>query len=683
AAWQDGDLAPIPPDDLPPGLPGWMRSVEPWARRAGTTSAEKRATIAVTVPASALPSAAVRPQREAEATRLAGATREAEPAEVEGAEIEPEDAERIAARAGANGAATRRCALRGRLVTMDGKVIDDGVVWVANGGIEAVKPASAAGPAGFSGVEPLDRGGAIYPGFIDLHNHLAYGVLPLWNVPAAYTNRDDWKKHPQYAQLVKQPMAVLGKRSEMLPAICRYVECKALFGGVTTTQGIRLVNAGGITKYFRGIVRNVEMPDDPTLARGESRMPDVAASDLAAFWKTLQAQDAHKAAYLLHLAEGTDERARKHFLALHLKGDDWAIDRALDGIHCVALQKGDFETLAAKQGSMVWSPMSNLLLYGKTADVAAAKKAGVRIALGCDWSPSGSKNLLGEMKVAWILGKKLKVFGAEEVVAMVTRVASEVVRWDARLGTLAPGKLADLTVLTAPDADPYQGAIRATEAQVRLVVVGGVPRYGFPDLVRALVTPGEEVEDARVASQLRAIHLASADPLVHTIRFSEAYAILADALRDLPLLAEERSTPLTRALALRPAPQAGWQLALDEIEPTGVAMRPELTLRGRRTTPVPSRRERAGKPLPPVSIAIDAPTAAGDAAFWAVLAQQRNLPDYVKVELPPLYGEPRPVLHRKAAPPQRGQRGLVTAARVLSKRARHVPGGRRRRGSRR
>jgi hypothetical protein len=268
---------------------------------------------------------------------------------------------------------------------------------------------------------------------------------------------------------------------------------------------------------------------------------------------------------------------------------------------------------------------------------------------------------------------------------MVTRVASEVVRWDARLGTLAPGKLADLTVLTVPDGDPYQGVIRATEAEVRLVVVGGVPRYGLPDLVRALVTPDEEVEDARVAAQLRAIHLASADPLVPTIRFSEAYAILSDALRDLPLLAEERSTPLTRALALRPAPQAGWQLALDEIEPTGVAMRPELTLRGRRTAPAPSMRERAVRPpLPPVPIAIDAPTVAGDAAFWSVLAQERNLPDYVKVELPPLYGEPRPALHRKPAPLQRGQRGLVSAARALSKRrAKHVPGGRRRRGSRR
>ncbi|MFD9794299.1 uracil-DNA glycosylase family protein [Streptomyces sp. NPDC059070] len=44
------DLANIPEADLPAGLPAWMRSDEPWASRQGTTSDEKRATIAVRVP---------------------------------------------------------------------------------------------------------------------------------------------------------------------------------------------------------------------------------------------------------------------------------------------------------------------------------------------------------------------------------------------------------------------------------------------------------------------------------------------------------------------------------------------------------------------------------------------------------------------------------------------------------
>jgi hypothetical protein len=49
-AFTKADLAEIPEDDLPLGLPAWMRSPAAWAQRTGATAAEKRATITVTVP---------------------------------------------------------------------------------------------------------------------------------------------------------------------------------------------------------------------------------------------------------------------------------------------------------------------------------------------------------------------------------------------------------------------------------------------------------------------------------------------------------------------------------------------------------------------------------------------------------------------------------------------------------
>jgi len=45
------DLVEIPEADLPPGLPTWMRSPAAWAQRTGSTAAEKRATIMITIPA--------------------------------------------------------------------------------------------------------------------------------------------------------------------------------------------------------------------------------------------------------------------------------------------------------------------------------------------------------------------------------------------------------------------------------------------------------------------------------------------------------------------------------------------------------------------------------------------------------------------------------------------------------
>jgi Uracil DNA glycosylase superfamily len=48
-----GDLTPIPPGDLPAGLPDWMCALDTWARRTGTTKQVQRATITVSVPRSA------------------------------------------------------------------------------------------------------------------------------------------------------------------------------------------------------------------------------------------------------------------------------------------------------------------------------------------------------------------------------------------------------------------------------------------------------------------------------------------------------------------------------------------------------------------------------------------------------------------------------------------------------
>src|SRR5262249_20216472 len=147
--------------------------------------------------------------------------------------------------------------------------------------------------------------------------------------------------------------------------------------------------------------------------------------------------------FLLHLAEGIDVRAREHFLALHLGAEEWAIMPQLAGIHCAGLQAEDFEILARQGGAMIWSPLSNLLLYGQTAQIQAAKAAGVRLGMGSDWSPTGSKNLLGELKVARLYSDMLGgVFSDRELVSMATRSAAVILGWAPVLGTLEAGKRA-------------------------------------------------------------------------------------------------------------------------------------------------------------------------------------------------------------------------------------------------
>src|SRR5262249_53868071 len=196
--------------------------------------------------------------------------------------------------------------------------------------------------------------------------------------------------------------------------------------------------------------------------------------------------------------------ARAHFLALK-SGNTWALSPAFAGIHCAALQPDDFKFLADNGSAMVWSPLSNLLLYGATAEIAAAKHAGVRIALGPDWSPSGSKNLLGELKAARAYSDvNGGIFSAEELVAMVTRVAATVLRWDGKIGTLEPGKLADLLVVRGKASAPYESLIDASETDIQLLMIGGVRRHGVAALMQ---DAGPELEDISVGGQKRKLNL--------------------------------------------------------------------------------------------------------------------------------------------------------------------------------
>jgi len=141
-------------------------------------------------------------------------------------------------------------------------VIQDGVVYIRGNIIAAVQPSSAPQPVGFDQASKVDTGGTIYPGLIELHNHLSYNALPLWDVPKKYTNRNQWSgpSTPDYHKLVTGPMSVLGKLPEYVNAIVRFVECRCLLGGGTTSQGIALSSNAGIMRHYRGLVRNVEAP---------------------------------------------------------------------------------------------------------------------------------------------------------------------------------------------------------------------------------------------------------------------------------------------------------------------------------------------------------------------------------------------------------------------------------------
>ena len=524
-----------------------------------------------------------------------------------------------------------KLSLTGRVVTMSDSfaVIPRGTIYIDDGAIVAVQAAEQPAPIDFAGSPAIETGGTIYPGLMELHNHLSYNALQLWPVPQKYGDRSQWLGTPPYQQLVTQPMKVLGTAPGLTPAVVRYVECKCLLAGVTTSQGIALFSNTGISRYYQGTVRVAESPNDSSLPAAGSKIPDVIATDRTAFLNELGSRKC----FLLHLSEGVDDAARAHFQTLQFPDGTWAITDSLAGIHCAALKSPDFEVMVSHGASMVWSPLSNLLLYGATADVSAARAAGVRISIGPDWTPSGSKSLLGELKVAQIYAQETAIgWSDRDLVSMATRDAAAILQWDHLLGTIEAGKRADLIVVGGTQDDPYKALLAATEASITLVMIDGVARVGTPDLMLKLGMPGESIV---VGRQKRTLNLGqpTQDPAVASLTLTQATQRLRDALKRLPELAKSVAVaaPITPEQAASSEPR--WYLALDELGATGMALRPELT-----PQTAPSLAAAGPAPQLPIQpLKLDPLTVVDDSDFLDRLGLEKNLPAFLVPSLREIY----------------------------------------------
>ena len=147
-----------------------------------------------------------------------------------------------------------RYAVEGRLVTMDAQstVIPSGVLYIEGDTIVDVRNSSDPAPAGFTKQMIIKSGGTVYPGLIELHNHLSYNIVPTWIVPKLFLHRGQWRYHGDYKKKMTGPLKVLGGIDGYLQAIVRFVECRLLFSGITSSQGITLASHGKSKVNSRG-----------------------------------------------------------------------------------------------------------------------------------------------------------------------------------------------------------------------------------------------------------------------------------------------------------------------------------------------------------------------------------------------------------------------------------------------
>ena len=286
--------------------------------------------------------------------------------------------------------------LPGEAIALGGEVITPqgarkGWVTVVGGEITAIstrKPANTVA---------LQTDGVILPGMLDLHGHPEFNVFAPWEPPKSYVNRYSWRGSKPYQDLVRDPQNL------MIPKLpkgtqLRYAEIRALVGGVTAIQGASRQTQGS----RESMVRNVDgMVFGEHKARASIDLPtSLTSRGGPEMKKVLDAIGTGEVtAYYLHLAEGMrdNERSQKEFDLLVKLG---ALTAATVIIHGTALTRDQLGQAKDAGARLVWSPQSNLRLYGETTRAADALDVGLPMALGADWLPSGSLSLLAEMKVA-------------------------------------------------------------------------------------------------------------------------------------------------------------------------------------------------------------------------------------------------------------------------------------------
>lgn len=326
--------------------------------------------------------------------------------------------------------------------------------------------------------------GVISPGLINSHDHLTFIQNDPYNdTGERYEHRHDWRRGRNGHTEINASGGASGDE-------IRWGELRYLMGGATSTIG-----SGGADGFLRNLDRsNQEGLDQPQVNYETFPLGDTNGIQLAMgcnYPSIDQPGDiVEDDAYYPHVSEGIDAYARNEFQCLSSMEDGGSdlLEPKSSFIHSIGLLPSDYANMAASGTSLIWSPRSNITLYGDTAVVTAAHRLGVRIALGTDWMPTGSMNLQRELACADSLNRDYynSYFSDRELWRMVTEYGAQAAAVDDAIGSLAVGLTADIAIFDGSQNLDYRAIIDALASDVALVLRAGTAIYGDDALISAL-----------------------------------------------------------------------------------------------------------------------------------------------------------------------------------------------------
>jgi len=388
------------------------------------------------------------------------------------------------------------------VVPVEGPPIRDGAVVIEDGTIAAVGTSADLG-RGEHHAEAV-----ILPGFVNAHSHLEYAV---------YAGFGDGLSFGPWIALHVERKARIDLAD--MEAIARFGALECLRSGITAVGDCSFSGAAATACADLGLRAIVYLEVfgeneaslrerfEPMRARTADALSDdvrVGISPHAPYTCSLdlyRACDELELPVATHLAESEAETeflrtgkgsweafAEMLVPPLGTTGIRALADAGLLGAHvlaahCVQADEEEIELLAANNVAVAHCPRSNAILGCGIAPLSALRAAGIRVCIATD-SPAStpSFDMFDEMRAA-IAGARARerrpdALTASDALELATLGGARALGWDARLGSLSPGKSADLTIMSLAETPfiPWEDPVTAA-------VLGGSPQHVIATLV--------------------------------------------------------------------------------------------------------------------------------------------------------------------------------------------------------
>ena len=423
----------------------------------------------------------------------------------------------------------------GTVVTMDaaGRVIENGAVAIQDEKIVAVDRAEAIARAYPSAAIVDATGHVIMPGLVNTHGH---APMVLYRGLADDLALMDWLQQyifPAEAKTVSPEFVRIGTRLAALEMIesgtTTYADMyyfEEEIAAATKAAGLRAVLGQTIIQFpvadaktwQEGLARTeafVRQWRNDTLIT-PAYAPHSMYTLNASMLKAIRASaDRERAPVLIHLSETkveNDDSQKNHGMSPSAYLDSLGfLKPGTLGAHGVWLSDADLALLAKRGVGLSHNPESNMKLASGAAPVTKWLAAGIRSGIGTDGAASNNDlDMFEAMRTASFLQKLStgdpRALPAKQALEMATIGGARALGLGDRIGSLEPGKLADLIVVgmgaahQTPMYDPISHLVYATRgSDVRDVIVHG--RVLMRDRKVTTLERAKVLADARAMQQ--------------------------------------------------------------------------------------------------------------------------------------------------------------------------------------